>query len=252
MILLPNPPPVYSLMRTTLSGLHVQPARDGRQRSARCSACPCERRPCRSASTPSRCAAPGIWWLVSGVTKVSSRTRAAFLKPASTIAVTSTRRCALPMGKRPCLSSAKSASVHFSSLDLRWRRPAAFSGLEAEPAPRTQTLPSARGFGPPGRRVSSGSMTNGKRFEIDLDFFDGLGGGQFVHGRHRQNRLALVQRLVGERPLALLVGLDHGAVVGQAVGRRGKIVRGKNRFHAGHGQRLARVDVLHARRAASG
>ena len=28
MILLPNPPPVYSLMKTTLSGINVQPARD--------------------------------------------------------------------------------------------------------------------------------------------------------------------------------------------------------------------------------
>ena len=30
-ILLPNPPPVYSLMKTILLGVHVQPARDGGQ-----------------------------------------------------------------------------------------------------------------------------------------------------------------------------------------------------------------------------
>ena len=52
--------------------------------------------------------------------------------------------------------------------------------------------------------------------------------------------------------LALRVGLDHGAVVGHAVGRRGKIVRGENRLHAGHGQRLARVDDASRAHAARG
>ena len=51
------------------------------------------------------------------------------------------------------LGFAKSASVHFSSV----------TAGAAAPGGVTQMLPSVRGFGPPGRSVSSGSTTNGSR-----------------------------------------------------------------------------------------
>src|SRR5215469_15344565 len=99
------------------------------------------------------------WWLVSGVTKVSSRTSAAFLKPSSTLPYF---HCSLsgtlPIGSLPSLYSAKSASVHFHSLTsgggtLAGRSP----GLGGGGICRTQVLPSSLGLGPPGRRVSRGS-----------------------------------------------------------------------------------------------
>ena len=86
-----------------------------------------------------------------------------------------------------------------------------------------------------------------KRFEIDLNFLDRFGGGEFVDCGHGENRFALIDRLHGEAAFAPLAGLDHRAIVGKGVGRRGKIVRGENRFDAGHGQRCVRVDALYPR-----
>ena len=63
--------------------------------------------------------------------------------------------------------------------------------------------------------------------------FDGFGRGQFVDGRHRENRLAGVERLVGERTL-------RAVEVGQIVG-------GEDRLDARHRERGARVDAPHAR-----
>ena len=56
---------------------------------------------------------------------------------------------------------------------------------------------------------------------------------RFVHGGQRENRLALIQRLVGQRALG-------AAQIGQIVG-------GEDRLDAGHRQRGARVDAPHAR-----
>ena len=42
---------------------------------------------------------------------------------------------------------------------------------------------------------------------------------------------------IGEPAFAPLAGLDDCAVVGEGIGRRGKIVRRENRPHAGHRQR---------------
>src|SRR5438132_320227 len=84
-------------------------------------------------------------------------------------------------------------------------------------------------------------------FVGDLDFLDGLGGGQLVDGGHGQDRLAFIERLHREGALGAFVGLDDLAVVGSAVGGRGEIVLGEDRLHAGHRQRGAGVDVLDAR-----
>jgi len=86
-----------------------------------------------------------------------------------------------------------------------------------------------------------------KRLKIDPDLLDRLRGGEFVNRSHGKNRLAPVQRLHAEPALTLRVGPNYGAVVGKAVGRRGKLVRRKNRFHAAHRERLARIDVRYAR-----
>src|SRR5258706_10507801 len=112
---------------------------------------------------------------VLGVTNVSSRTSAASLKPASTSPYDQ-EVAGLPIGSRPSAYSAKSASVHFSSLTSgRGGTPAAAaprprSPAGAAPAAATgaagggggiQALPSARGLGPPGRSDTSGATTNG-------------------------------------------------------------------------------------------
>ena len=78
----------------------------------------------------------------------------------------------------------------------------------------------------------------GKRFKIDSNLFNRFGSSELVHGGHGENRLALVKRLHGERLLALRVGPNHRAIVGECVGWRRKFVGRENRFHAGHRQRL--------------
>ena len=67
------------------------------------------------------------------------------------------------MGRRPSFASAKSAAVHLSSPTWGGGGLGGFSpGLAGPPGGLTQILPSVRGFGPPGRRLSSGSTTNGR------------------------------------------------------------------------------------------
>jgi len=78
-----------------------------------------------------------------------------------------------------------------------------------------------------------------------------VGRGPFVDGRERENRLAFVQRLVGQAHLD--ADLAHDGVLRHAagglarVGRAGEVLGGEDRRHARHGQRLSRVDPPHAR-----
>jgi hypothetical protein len=104
----------------------------------------------------------------------------------------------MPMGMRPWFSAAKSSSVHFTSVSCSGPRPDA--GL-------TQTLPSSRAFESCPGAGSPADRCERQRLHVDLDLLDRLGARQLVHGRHRQNRLALVHRLVGQRQLAPLVAL---------------------------------------------
>src|SRR5450432_1127106 len=150
-ILLPNPLPVYSLMKTILSASMFNHRR-WQTEFGRCSGCRCAGRPCHSASKPSHCGFRGFdgWCLACRMFHQS--TRAAFLKPASR-SPKDHSSVVLPIGRRPSLASANSTSVHLSSATAgAW-----------PPGRVTQTLPSVRGFGPPGRSVSSGSTTNGSR-----------------------------------------------------------------------------------------
>ena len=97
-----------------------------------------------------------VWWLVFGVRNVSSSTSAAFLNPASTSPYDHSSGV-LPIGRRPWSYSANSAAVHFNVSiaggDTGW------PGCGG--CGRPQMLPSSRAFGPPGRRLTSGSTTNG-------------------------------------------------------------------------------------------
>ena len=73
----------------------------------------------------------------------------------------------------------------------------------------------------------------GKRLEIHLDRFDGQCRGLFVDGRDGQDRLAGIERLVGQRLL--------GAV------QIRYLVGGEDGSDAGNGERGAGVDAAHAR-----
>jgi hypothetical protein len=72
-----------------------------------------------------------------------------------------------------------------------------------------------------------------QRLEVDFDFLDRFGSRTFVDGGDRQDRLALIQRLVGER-------FFGAAKVRHLVGR-------ENRLYARHRERRARVDPPYAR-----
>jgi hypothetical protein len=65
--------------------------------------------------------------------------------------------------------------------------------------PPTKALPSRRAFGPFGSQALEGIDDERQRLQIERDFLDGFCRGQFVDGRHGENRLALVDRLVCER-----------------------------------------------------
>ena len=163
--LLPKPPPVYSLMRTTFVRLDADPARDRRRPSARCSACRAVHdTACRSASRPSPCASRAAGGWCSWPTNVSSSTSAAFLKPASRSPYDhSSVRLAhrqLALGS----DSAKSSSVHFSSLHRatgaarRARLPSGAGGSRRTCPRRCPSLARVRAARP---QAASGSTTNG-------------------------------------------------------------------------------------------
>src|SRR2546430_3852161 len=109
--LLPKPPPVYSLMSTTSFG-------------SRCSQREIDPTVCTTLCVEQwmyslpfcqyaiAVRGSSVWWLVFGVRNVSSSTSAAFLNPASTSPYDHSSGV-LPIGRRPCAYSAKSASVHF-------------------------------------------------------------------------------------------------------------------------------------------
>ena len=87
----------------------------------------------------------------------------------------------------------------------------------------------------------------GKRFKLDSNLFNRFSGSELINRGHSENRFALVERFHGESPLALWVGPNHRTIVGERIGRRWKFVGRENRFHAGHCQRLAELEALHAR-----
>ena len=229
-------------------GIDAQPARDRRNGLRGALRAACARRLCRSASTPSRVRVSRHWWLVFGVTKVSSRTSAAFLKPGVDIA------------DRPFIGRLAHRQTAFLGVGeirfgpLQLLRPRA----AAQPAGRPGTRGGGRAAprrclrfshsGRPAADVTSGSTTNGSGSKSMLNFFDRFGGGELVDRGDGENRLALIQRLdwsARDLPLGLARITVPLSVMLSAGG--GQIVRGENRLDAGHRQRRARVDAADAR-----
>ena len=95
------------------------------------------------------------------------------------------------------------------------------------------------GIRPAGTKAVERIDSKRQMLEFDVDGFNSFGGGEFIDGGDRKNRLALIQRLVGECFLALWIRFYRHAQIGDAVGRRGKIILSQDRFHAGHCHRFA-------------
>ena len=95
-------------------------------------------------------------------------------------------------------------------------------------------LPVVRAFGPSGTKAVERIDDERQRLEIDDDLFDRFGGGELVNRGDGEDRLARVERLVGQRAFGVR------AEIRQVVG-------GEDRLHAGHRERGARVDAAHAR-----
>src|SRR5439155_12167583 len=85
-----------------------------------------------------------------------------------------------------------------------------------------------------------------QRFEFDVDRFHGLGGFELARRGNRENRLALIERLVRQPAFGLGGGLDVLAER-RAGGRARHVVCRENRLHPRYRQRLARVEPLDAR-----
>ena len=149
----------------------------------------------------------------------------------------------LPIGRRPALYSSTSASRPFQIHAL----PEAAAAGPALASDESRRSPRHGRFIAPGSSDATGSTLNGSGSHSNLDLFDRFSRRQFVDGRHGQNRFALIERLVGQRLLALWVGSnDLARVVDLILGTRHFVGR-QDRFHAGHGERRARVDAPDAR-----
>ena len=116
---------------------------------------------------------------------------------------------------------------------------------------RTQTLPSRARVRAARPQALERIDDERQRLELDLDRLDRFGRGELVDGRDREDRLALVERLVGQAALAERAGDDAFAEVG-AVDDGRQIVGGEDRLDAGHRQRRAACRCRGRAHAASG
>ena len=177
--------------------LDADPARDGVDRPHRAlrravhvelAVLPVGHRACASRAADGWCSAP---------TNVSSRTRSACLKPASTSPTFHSSVCLaerqLAVGRRgEVLRRSTSAPGPCGPAGGGRRLPGCAGGAGAG---RTQTLPCVRALGPPGRRLSIGSTTNGSGSYSIWIVSIASAAVSFVHRRDGENRLADVQRL---------------------------------------------------------
>ena len=180
MILLPKPPPVYSLISTTLLGIDARSQRaiagDGLRSALRAGV----NEDLAVLPVSHRGAGLERLWLVSGVTNVSSSTSAAFLKPASTRRTT-IRSGGLAHRQSALLGLGEVGVGPLQVLDLGGGGVAAAAWACRR---RThQTLPSSRGVRSARTQADQRIDHERQRLEIDVDLFDGLGRGQFVDGR---------------------------------------------------------------------
>ena len=243
--LLPNPPPVYSLISDDLVGIHVQPASQTGQGlhgalrphvNEHLAVLPVGHRGAR------------LQRLVAGVRRDEGfvEDQGGLLESRVHVAVGPLVR-RLAHRQAAFLASAKSAAVHFSSPTWGGGGLGGFSpGLAGGAGGLIQTLPSVRGLGPPGRRLSSGSTTNGScSNSMSILSIASAAVSSSTAATARIGSPWYTGSLVSA--FSPRVGLDDRAQIGDAVGRRGKIIRGEDGFDAGHGQRFAHIDVLHAR-----
>ena len=79
--------------------------------------------------------------------------------------------------------------------------------------------------------------------DIELDLFDGFGGGEFIDRADGEDGFALIDGVVGEAAFAERVGGDAHAHVGHGVGRLRHVVDRHDAFDAGHGESFGHVDV---------
>ena len=244
-ILLPNPPPVYSLMKTTLSGLDAQPSRyrgDGLRGALRAGV------NVDLAVLPVRHRGASLQGLVARV-----RRDERFVKHERGVLETRVEIAERPFIGRLAhrqlalfgLGEVRLGPLEFPDLGRRHRcRAARRIRRRCGSHPDIALSSRIRPAGPQGfERIDD----KRQRLEIDPNLFNRFGGSELVDRGHGENRLALVQRLHREPAISLLVCHDHGAVIGHAIGRSGEIVRGENRLDAWHRQRCARIDVLDAR-----
>ena len=127
------------------------------------------------------------------------------------------------------------------------RAPGAAGGA----AGRIQTLPCDARVRAAGPQAFDRIDDEGQRLELDVDRFDRFGRGQLVDRGDGENRLALIERLVGQAALGLRAGL-HAFAERRADGGAGHVVGGEDRLDAGHRQRGARVETRDLARAACG
>ena len=177
-----------------------------------------------------------------GVTNVSSRIERRLLEAGLDVAVRpgrigvlahrqTTRLVLLDLGLRP-----------FQVLNLRKRRRLARRWRRTHP-----DVPLHTGIHRTRQQRRDRIHAERQRFPLNLDPFDRFNRRQFVDCRDSQNRFALIERLVGQRLLALWVGFDDLArVIDLILGTRHFVGR-QDRFHAGHGERRAGVDALDTR-----
>ena len=152
-------------------------------------------------------------------------------------------------------AAAKSSSVHFSS----WTFGPAGGALRrrAEPAPAAAPGAPTRcpGFarsGRPAAALAIGSTTKGSGSQSIWIFSIASAAVSFVHGGHGEDRLALVERLVGQAALAERAGDDAFAEVGALDDRPADRRPSRIAFTPGIASGRARVDADAPWRAASG
>ena len=248
-ILLPNPPPVYSLTTTTFSGgmpTHRDDAEDRLGGALRAGV------DVDLAVLPVRHHGPGLERLVAGVrrdVRLVEHERG-LLEARLEVAVRPLlrrirhHRQAAGVG----LGQLRLGPLHLA--DLGTRRALRLAAARRRGRRRRRDEPVVAlgpGVGAAGTEAHQRIDREGQRLELDLDLFDRVGGRDLVDRGDRQDRLALVDRLVRERDFAVEIGEDHLAVVVDGVSRLRQIVGGQNRLDAGHRQRRAHVEARHAR-----
>ena len=173
-----------------------------------------------------------------GVTKVSSRTRSAFFRPASTSPNTNSGSVGLAHGQLAFVVVGEVGLGPLDFLDLRGR--GRLAGGNDGPDPDVAFDARVRPAGP---QADEGVHHVRQALDIELDFLDGFGGGVFVHRADGEDRLSLIDGVAGEAALTEGVGRNPDAHIGHGVGRFRQVVDRHDAFDAGHGEGFGRIDA---------